>query len=83
VPRTCLALGIGANTAVLSAVDAVLFRRLPFKNADRLVLVGEGLPRFGTDNLGVISRPEFSEYQRLNGRIFARSAIYETDDLPL
>src|ERR1044071_8936520 len=36
-----LALGIGANTAVFSVINAVLFLRLPFRDADRLVLVGE------------------------------------------
>jgi putative ABC transport system permease protein len=73
----CFALGIGANTSIFSVVDAVMFRPLPFPNADRLVLVGEALPRFGAANFGVISAPEFVDYQRLDGRVFAASAIYE------
>src|SRR5215831_10508883 len=41
-----LALGIGANTAIFSIVDALVFKALPYADADRLVLVAEW-PRSG------------------------------------
>ena len=73
----CFALGIGANTSIFSVVDAVLFRPLPFPEADRLVLVGEELPQFGGGNFGVISTPEYADYRELESRVFESVAIYE------
>jgi hypothetical protein len=46
-----LALGIGANTAVFSIVNAVLIRPLGFAEAERLVLLHEGVPAAGIDRV--------------------------------
>jgi predicted permease len=40
-----LALGIGVNTALFSVVDALLFKTLPYADADRLMVVSEVHPR--------------------------------------
>src|SRR5690242_10671572 len=55
-----LALGIGATTAVFSIVDAVLFRSLPYRDADRIVNLWEA-----SDNGGfrLPSYPTFKDWR--------------------
>jgi macrolide transport system ATP-binding/permease protein len=56
-----LAIGIGANTAVFSVVDAVLLRPLTYAEPERLVVVHETLPTRGRVPVGAF---EFEEWRR-------------------
>jgi len=69
-----LALGIGANTAIFSAVYAVLLRPLPFKDAGRLVFVRkQNPPRGWTRN--PISPPEVLAWRDQSGAFEDMAAI--------
>jgi predicted permease len=76
-----LALGIGANAAVFSVVDAVVLHPLPFAEPDRLVSVLSRDSR-GTPHPTVVSYPTFLEFRRAN-RVFERLVSYHDDDFTL
>jgi len=59
-----LAIAIGANTAIFSAVDAVLLHPLPYPDPGRLVIVLETLPRVALRNIAP-TPPDFAEFRRV------------------
>ena len=59
-----LALGIGANTAIFSLVNAVLLRPLPFAEPDRLVWMWGNIRNGG--NSASVSPPDFLDYRNEN-----------------
>jgi putative ABC transport system permease protein len=67
-----LALGIGANTAIFSVVNAVLLRPLPYADPDRLVHALRTQPPIMR---GPISRPDFMEWQAQQ-KVFKGIAAY-------
>jgi putative ABC transport system permease protein len=56
-----LALGIGANTAIFSVVNAVLLRPLPFKNSSQLVVLRETYKNVGNVS---VSYPDFLDWRQ-------------------
>jgi putative ABC transport system permease protein len=72
-----LAIGIGANTAIFSVVNAVLLKPLPFPEPEQLVAVGMTDTRQkGTQTeLGSLSYPDFFDFREQN-RTLASVAIY-------
>src|SRR5690349_16525529 len=81
VATIALALGIGANTAIFSVVNAVLLRPLPFPNSDALMSVfetdsGRGYVR------GSYSYPNFFDLRDQN-HVFEHLAAYHDNDFTL
>ena len=58
-----LALGIGANTAIFSVVNAVLLRPLPYKTPDQLLMIWEASAKDDIDK-EPLSFPNFTDYRQ-------------------
>jgi putative ABC transport system permease protein len=78
VATIALALGIGANTAIFSVVNAVLLRPLPFRNPDALMSVFEKDQTRGVVH-GSYSYPNFFDLRTQNN-VFEHIAAYHDSD---
>src|SRR5574341_410050 len=76
-----LALGIGANTAMFSVVNAVMLRPLPFHEADRLAILWTDDPKRGLHEQ-VTSYTTFTDW-RGQSQSFADMAIFSGNPLTL
>src|SRR5690348_12778386 len=81
VAVSTLALGVGANTAIFSIVDAVLLRPLPYRNPDRLVRVLFNEPGVGLRDVR-FSEVELEDLQKRSGVFDDVTPIFEgSEDL--
>jgi putative ABC transport system permease protein len=75
VALLALALGIGANTAIFSIVDAVLWRPLPYPSSNDVISIGEQRPRENRVH-GPVAPADFYDWRRDN-RVFSAMAAVE------
>ncbi len=74
-----LALGVGANTAIFSVVNAVLLRPLPYPEAERIVTLWSTETRQGEER-GSVAAPDFADWQK-QSRVFDSVAAYHYSSL--
>ena len=74
VALLALALGIGANTAIFSIVDAVLWRPLPFPSSNEVISLGEQRPRENRVH-GPVAPADFYDWRRDNRAFSAMAAV--------
>ena len=77
-----LALGIGANSAIFTAMNAVLLRPLPYKEAEQLVLLWE-LNRHNGDHEIKASAPDYIDWKEQNSVFQDIAAFNANSDLGL
>ena len=72
-----LTLGIGANTAIFSIVNAVLLRPFPYSTPQQLVMVGEGIAG------GTVSYPNFADWKDDRTLFAGASAVRSNENFNL
>jgi len=73
-----LALGIGANSAVFSAIDAILLRPLPFPNGDQLMRISQYNPKVKSPQ-SFVAPVRLENWNRMNSTFQAISGYYLED----
>jgi predicted permease len=73
-----LALGIGANTAIFSVVNAVVLRPLPFPRSEELVIIRDDLTGRQIEDVG-LSVDELKDFQERSGVFEQISAVWPVD----
>lgn len=76
-----LALGIGANTAIFSVVNATLLRPLPFPHPERIVAIQNQYKALGLDSASS-SVADYVDYRKQR-HLFAEVAAINTDNFNL
>ena len=76
-----VALGVGATTAMFSAVSGVLLKPLPYPEPDRLVMI-RGATRAQPGQPGVLSYPDYRDWRR-ESRSFEEVAALRTASVTL
>jgi len=77
-----LALGIGANTAIFSIVDAVMLKPLPFPDSDKLVFMTSAFEKQGVTRNFATSYADFLDW-RSTAKSFTGMASYHQDSFTL